>query len=69
MKFEGRIWVFEDDNINTDLIFPGKYTYEPLKPEETAKYAMEDYNPNFSKQVKKGEILAVAPHVSKLLLA
>ena len=57
MKFEGRMWIFEDDDINTDLIFPGKYTYEPLKPEETAKYAMEDYNPDFAKQVKKNDII------------
>ncbi|MBI4722103.1 MAG: 3-isopropylmalate dehydratase [Candidatus Stahlbacteria bacterium] len=57
MKFEGRVWIFEDDDINTDLIFPGKYTYEPLKSEEMAKYAMEDYNPDFAKQVKKGDII------------
>lgn len=57
MKIEGRIWIFNDDNINTDLIFPGKYTYEPLKSEEMAKYAMEDYNPNFAKQVQKGDII------------
>lgn len=51
------MWIFEANDINTDLIFPGKYTYEPLKPEETAKYAMEDYNPKFAKQVKKGDII------------
>lgn len=57
MKFEGRIWIFKDDDINTDLIFPGKYTYEPLKPEEQAKYAMEDYDPEFVKQVRKNDII------------
>lgn len=60
MKLEGRVWIFKDDNINTDLIFPGKYTYEPLKPEEMAKYAMEDYpgvSGNFAKQVQKGDII------------
>jgi 3-isopropylmalate/(R)-2-methylmalate dehydratase small subunit len=57
MKLEGRVWVFKDDNINTDVIFPGKYTYEPLKPEETAKYAMQDYNPDFANQVKKHDII------------
>ena len=31
-----RVWIFRDDDINTDLIFPGKYTYEPLRPEEQA---------------------------------
>lgn len=57
MKIEGRVWIFDDDNINTDLIFPGKYTYEPLKAEEMAKYAMEDYNPEFAKQVQTGDII------------
>jgi 3-isopropylmalate/(R)-2-methylmalate dehydratase small subunit len=57
MKIEGRIWIFPDDDINTDLIFPGKYTYEPLEPEEQAKFAMEDYDPQFIKDVKKGDII------------
>jgi len=57
MKLEGRVWVFNDNDINTDLIFPGKYTYEPLSPEEQAKYAMEDYDPEFIKQVRKHDII------------
>lgn len=57
MKIEGRVWVFKDDNINTDLIYPGKYTYEPLTPEEQAARAMEDYDPSFAKKVKKTDII------------
>ncbi|MFX1283823.1 MAG: 3-isopropylmalate dehydratase [Promethearchaeota archaeon] len=57
MKFEGKMWIFPDDDINTDVIFPGKYTYEPLTPEQMAKYAMEDYDPNFAKQVSRGDII------------
>jgi len=57
MEFQGRVWVFKDDDINTDLIYPGKYTYEPLKPEEQAKHAMEDYEPDFSKRVKNHDII------------
>lgn len=57
MKIEGRVWIFKDDDINTDLIFPGKYTYEPLKPEEQAQYAMEDYDSEFVKQVRKDDII------------
>ncbi len=57
MKMEGRVWIFKDDDINTDLIFPGKYTYEPLKPEEQAQYAMEDYDSEFAKQVKEHDII------------
>lgn len=57
MKIEGRVWIFRDNDINTDLIYPGKYTYEPLKPEEQAKHAMEDYDPEFTKQVQKNDII------------
>lgn len=57
MEIQGRVWIFNDDDINTDLIFPGKYTYEPLKPEEQAKYAMEDYDSEFIKQVQKHDII------------
>ena len=54
---EGRVWIFKDDDINTDLIFPGKYTYEPLKPEEQAQYAMEDYDAEFVKKVREHDII------------
>ncbi len=57
MKFEGRIWIFPEDDINTDIIFPGKYTYEPLTPEQMTEHAMEDYDPNFAKQVSQGDII------------
>ncbi len=57
MKFTGKMWIFPDDDINTDVIFPGKYTYEPLTPEQMAEHAMEDYNPNFAKEVTKGDII------------
>ena len=57
MIIEGRVWIFNDDDINTDLIFPGKYTYEPLEPKEQAKYAMEDYDPAFVNQVKQHDIV------------
>ena len=57
MKFKGRMWIFEDENINTDQIFPGKYTYDPLTPEQMANHAMEDYLPTFAKDVKEGDIL------------
>lgn len=52
-----RVWIFRDDDINTDLIFPGKYTYEPLRPEEQAIHAMEDYDPEFVKKVRRNDII------------
>ena len=57
MKFKGKMWIFTDKNINTDQIFPGKYTYDPLTPEQMAEHALEDYPPNFAKEVQKGDII------------
>ncbi len=57
MKLEGRVWIFKDNDINTDLIYPGKYTYEPLSHIEQAAHAMEDYSPNFSQEIKKHDII------------
>jgi 3-isopropylmalate/(R)-2-methylmalate dehydratase small subunit len=57
MKYIGRMWIFEDKNINTDQIFPGKYTYDPLTPEQMAEHALEDYLPSFSDKVKQGDII------------
>jgi 3-isopropylmalate/(R)-2-methylmalate dehydratase small subunit len=51
------LWIFAEDDINTDVIFPGRYTYEPLSPEEMAKHAMEDFDSNFVKKVEKGDII------------
>ncbi|HUT80375.1 MAG TPA: 3-isopropylmalate dehydratase [Candidatus Bathyarchaeia archaeon] len=62
MQFKGRMWIFTDKNINTDQIFPGKYTYDPLTPEQMAKHALEDYLPNFIKEVKPGDILVTGPN-------
>ncbi|MCK4236554.1 MAG: 3-isopropylmalate dehydratase [Candidatus Krumholzibacteria bacterium] len=57
MELEGRVWILDDDDINTDVIYPGKYTYEMLSPEEMAKHALEDYDPSFASNVKKGDII------------
>lgn len=57
MKLQGRVWILDDDDINTDVIYPGKYTYEMLLPEEMAGHALEDYDPSFAKNVKKGDII------------
>lgn len=56
MKVKGRVWKYGDD-INTDVIFPGKYTYTVLDPEEMAKHALEDLDPSFAKEVKPGDII------------
>jgi len=56
MIIRGRVWKF-GDNINTDLIYPGPYLKEFLPYDEMAKHAMEGVDPNFSKKVKKGDII------------
>lgn len=56
MKFKGKVFKYED-NVNTDVIFPGKYTYKITERAEMAKYAMEDLDPNFIKEVQKGDII------------
>ncbi len=55
-KIEGKVFKYGDD-INTDVIFPGKYTYTVSDPEEIAKHAMEDLDPEFSSKVSKGDVV------------
>lgn len=53
---KGRVWKYGDD-VNTDVIFPGKYTYTVSDPKEMPKYALEDLDPRFAKEVKQGDII------------
>ncbi|MFC2085526.1 homoaconitase, partial [Bacteroidota bacterium] len=57
-KVEGDLVFCNQDNLNTDGIFPGKYTYlDDFKPEDQAKVVMENYDPEFVKVAKHGDIL------------
>lgn len=56
MNLHGRVWKY-GDNINTDVIFPGKYTYTVTEPREQAKHALEDLDPNFARDVRPGDII------------
>ena len=56
MQTQHRVWVY-GDNINTDVIFPGKYTYTLRTEEEIQSKALEDLDPNFSTQVQSGDII------------
>ncbi len=51
----GKVFKYDDD-VNTDVIFPGKYTYTLSEPEEFAAVAMEDLDPDFASTVKPGDI-------------
>ena len=48
------------DNVNTDAIYPGKYTYDDAFSSDPAKMAtvtMENYDPDFAHIAKPGDIL------------
>jgi len=51
-----RVWKY-GDNVNTDVIFPGKYTYSILEPEEMARHALEDLDPDFAAKVQPGDVI------------
>ncbi len=55
MKLKGRVWKFGDD-VNTDLISPGKYL-ELTDPMEIARHAMEGIDPTFHERVGVGDIV------------
>lgn len=48
-------WIFED-NINTDLITPGRYNIT-TNPQELAKVVFIEYRPEFVKNVKKNDLI------------
>ena len=52
----GRVWKY-GDNVNTDVIFPGKYTYTVSDPAEMAQYALEDLDPTFAAKVQPGDLI------------
>ena len=52
----GRVWKYGDD-VNTDVIFPGKYTYQPMEPEEMAQHAMGDLGQEFAKTMQPGDVV------------
>jgi len=51
-----RVWVY-GDNVNTDVIFPGKYTYNLKTPEEIAAHALEDLDPLFAANAQPGDVI------------
>jgi len=55
-RITGRVWKYGDD-VNTDVIFPGKYTYSISDPKEMARHALEDLDPSFAGQVQPGDII------------
>ena len=53
---KGRVWKY-GDGVNTDVIFPGKYTYTVSDPAQMAQYALEDLDPSFAANVQPGDVI------------
>ncbi len=53
---DGSAWVY-GDNVNTDQIFPGKYTYTLRTPEEIAAHALEDLDPEFARSSTPDDVI------------
>eukprot|EP00842_Homolaphlyctis_polyrhiza_P006247 jgi/Hompol1/6623/HPOL_002288-RA len=55
---QGRLVFCNADNLNTDGIYPGKYTYnDDMTPAQMAHVVMENYDPDFAKSVKQNDVL------------
>jgi 3-isopropylmalate/(R)-2-methylmalate dehydratase small subunit len=51
-----KVWRYGDD-INTDLLFPGKYTYTCATAPEILPHLLEDLDPTFAREVKAGDVI------------
>ena len=50
------VWKYGDD-INTDMLFPGKYTYTCSTAEEIKPHLLEDLDPDFATKVAEGDVV------------
>jgi len=56
---EGDLLFCYQDNLNTDGIYPGKYTYiDDFTAEQQAEVVMENYDPEFVNIANKGDVVA-----------
>ncbi|WP_414470594.1 homoaconitase small subunit [Methanobacterium sp. ACI-7] len=54
-KIQGKVWKF-GDNIDTDVIIPGRYL-RTFSLDELASHTMEGVDPDFAKNVEKGDVI------------
>lgn len=60
MKLGGRVLSYAESNdVNTDVIWPGKYTYVQIPFEDMPKHAMETFDPAFASKLAGREVLVV----------
>ncbi|MBD3276967.1 MAG: 3-isopropylmalate dehydratase [Candidatus Aegiribacteria sp.] len=48
---------YPQDDINTDLLFPGKYTYTCSTGPEIKEHLLEDLDPDFAECVEPGDVI------------
>lgn len=51
------VFFYDQNDINTDLLFPGKYTYSCSKGPEIKEHLLEDLDPSFAGSVQPGDII------------
>ena len=56
MLIKGKVYKF-GDNINTDVIYPGKYLSITADRDEMAKHCFESVYPEFMQRAKPGDII------------
>jgi 3-isopropylmalate/(R)-2-methylmalate dehydratase small subunit len=52
-----KVWQYKKDNIDTDMLFPGKYIYSCSTAEEIKPHLLEDLDALFASEVQKGDII------------
>jgi 3-isopropylmalate/(R)-2-methylmalate dehydratase small subunit len=52
---KGRVWKLKD-NVDTDVIYPGRYL-PIIDPPEMAKHALEGLDKDFPNKIRKGDII------------
>jgi len=57
-KIHGKIWKF-GDNIDTDVIIPGRYL-RTFSLDDLAAHVMEGVDPDFAKNVQRGDIVVAS---------
>jgi 3-isopropylmalate/(R)-2-methylmalate dehydratase small subunit len=55
VNVEGRVWVFPEANVNTDLMMPAATFRMPRA--EQAKHVFADYRPGWAQSVGQGDII------------
>ena len=55
----GYVLKYTDENVNTDLIWPGKFTYVTIPREEMPDKVMKEYDSEFHEKIRERSVLAV----------